>query len=101
MKLTTHCETGINRDIQSMTHAEHDSENDGSDDGQQVQQLPGGKFYRQMSEQPRGTGHKTRTYPPKESPSPVAEPPKPKPPVRSKVQVAALEVHNVKKAINR
>lgn len=83
-----------------MTHPEQESEGEASEDGQQVQQLPGGKFYRQMSEQPRGTGRKTRTYPPKE-PSPVAEPAKPKPPVRSKVQVAALEVHNVKKAINR
>ena len=85
-----------------MTHAELESEGEASEDGQQqVQQLPGGKFYRQMSEQPRGTGRKTRTYPPKE-PSPVAqEPAKPKPPVRTKVQVAALEVHNVKKAINR
>lgn len=94
--------SGINRDIQSMVHAELESEGELSDGdhNQPVQQLPGGKFYRQMSEQVRSTSRKTRTYPPKEA-SPVAEAPRPKPPVRSKVQVAALEVHNVKKAINR
>ena len=69
----------------------------------QMQTLPAGKFHRQMSEQPgRGStssNRKTRTYPPKET-SPVTES-KPKPPQRSKIQVATLEVHNVKKAINR
>lgn len=84
---------------------------------QNIQSLPGGKFYRQMSEQARGTPPNTsrtnRNYPPKET-SPVSAGPdssptsaavmnanKPKPPERSKVQVATLEVHNVKKAINR
>ena len=103
--------------MQSLAHGD-ESEGELSEGdlaGQQnVQTLPGGKFYRQMSEQPRGSGSsaakKTRTYPPKET-SPVSAGPespampssanKPKPPQRSKIQVATLEVHNVKKAINR
>lgn len=105
--------SGINRDLQSLTQAE-ESEGELSEGDatgmQNVQTLPGGKFYRQMSEQPHSSSaRKTKTYPPKEaspdgmdadsvSPHSVS---KPKPPQRSKVQVGTLEVHNVKKAINR
>ena len=113
---------GINRDLHSLTHQDESDVMDSEDDllqsanhSGQIQTLPGGsvsKFHRQMSEQPRGTSsRKTRTYPPKESasqsqapsqssPSPPADA-KPKPPQRTKIQVATLEVHNVKKAINR
>jgi hypothetical protein len=79
-----------------------ESDGDGSEGEAVLTAQSGGKFLRQMSEQPRGTSssnRKTRTYPPKET-SPVSDL-KPKPPQRSKVQVATLEVHNVKKAINR
>lgn len=91
---------GINRDLQSLNHGD-ESDGDGSEGEQALTTQPSVKFQRQMSEQPRGTSsnRKIRTYPPKET-SPIADP-KPKPPQRSKIQVATLEVHNVKKAINR
>ena len=119
---------GINRDLQSLTPAEESegAESDSGDAGHMHTLPPGatsGKFFRQMSEQisskPSGS-RKTRTYPPKDASagSPGAAnavstgntgnngnagsaESKPKPPQRSKVQVAALEVHNVKKAISR
>ncbi|XP_046630882.1 tyrosine-protein kinase ABL1-like isoform X4 [Daphnia pulicaria] len=96
-----HVFEGINRDLQSLNHGD-ESDGDGSEGEAVLTAQSGGKFLRQMSEQPRGTSssnRKTRTYPPKET-SPVSDL-KPKPPQRSKVQVATLEVHNVKKAINR
>ena len=104
-------------------------ESDSGDAGHMHTLPPGassGKFFRQMSEQVTGRpsgSRKTRTYPPKDSSAgnalnsgasngnnnggsancgtPGSAEPKPKPPQRSKVQVAALEVHNVKKAISR
>lgn len=96
-----HVFEGINRDLQSLNHGD-ESDGDGSEGEQALTTQPSVKFQRQMSEQPRGTSssnRKIRTYPPKET-SPIADP-KPKPPQRSKIQVATLEVHNVKKAINR
>ena len=107
-----------------MTPAEESdgAESDAGDAGHIHTLPPGGassgKFFRQMSEQiparPSGS-RKTRTYPPKDASagnavnivnsgsagSAGSGESKPKPPQRSKVQVAALEVHNVKKAISR
>ena len=71
------------------------------------------KLHRQMSEQPRATwARKTaRDYPVKEAVTNAVNAnagteqlneAKPKPPQRvNKIQVGTLEVHNVKKAINR
>jgi len=109
-----HVFEGINRDLQSLTPAEEsdvESESEfmnnqmpaGGGAGSASASAVGGKFYRQMSEQSAkacGGVRKTRTYPPKDAAAAESER-KPKPPQRGKVQVAALEVHNVKKAISR